>query len=91
MLEHPQYHSPNLTLLDFVLKPDKQGYNFCHYWSNFEIASLDFFRSEAYQAYFDYIDSTGQFYYDRVGDAPFHTIAVAWLLSKDQGACGVRG
>lgn len=56
----------------------------CHFWTNFEIASLSFFRSEAYQAYFDYIDSTGMFYYDRVGDAPFHTIAAAWLLGKDQ-------
>ena len=24
------------------------------------------------------------FYYDRVGDAPFHTIAASWILGKDQ-------
>ena len=33
-------------------------------WSNFEIADMDFWRSEAYQAYFDYLESKGGFYYE---------------------------
>ena len=32
-------------------------------WSNFEIADLEFWRSEAYTKYFEYLDSTGGFYY----------------------------
>lgn len=53
-------------------------------WSNFEIADLDFFRSETYETYFDFLDSTGNFYYERWGDAPVHSIAVALFLPKDQ-------
>jgi hypothetical protein len=33
-------------------------------WSNFEIADMDFWRSEAYMKYFDYLDSKGGFYYE---------------------------
>ena len=33
-------------------------------WSNFEIASMDFWRSEAYSQYFEYLDSKGGFYYE---------------------------
>lgn len=33
-------------------------------WSNFEIASLDFWRGEAYTKYFEYLDQTGGFYYE---------------------------
>jgi alpha 1,2-mannosyltransferase len=42
----------------------------CHYWSNFEIADLRWFRSPEYIAYFDYLDKVGGFYYERWGDAP---------------------
>ena len=33
-------------------------------WSNFEIANMDFWRSEAYMKYFEYLDSKGGFYYE---------------------------
>ena len=33
-------------------------------WSNFEIADMDFWRSEPYSAYFDYLDKQGGFYYE---------------------------
>ena len=33
-------------------------------WSNFEIADMNFFRSEAYSKFFDYMDSRGGFYYE---------------------------
>jgi hypothetical protein len=33
-------------------------------WSNFEIADLDFWRSEAYSKFFDYFESKGGFYYE---------------------------
>ena len=33
-------------------------------WSNFEIADMDFWRSEPYQAFFDFLESKGGFYYE---------------------------
>ena len=45
-------------------------YNLCHFWSNFEIASLDLWRSPQYRDFFNYLDSTGKFFYERWGDAP---------------------
>lgn len=53
-------------------------------WSNFEIADLDFFRTPAYAAFFEHLDATGNFYYERWGDAPVHSIAVALFLPKEQ-------
>ncbi|AEO71870.1 glycosyltransferase family 15 protein [Thermothielavioides terrestris NRRL 8126] len=55
-------------------------WNLCHYWSNFEIADLDFFRGDAYQALFRHLDRRGGFYHERWGDAPVHSLAVHLLL-----------
>jgi mannosyltransferase len=44
------------------------GWSLCHYWSNFEIASLDFFRSAEYQELFEYLDRDGGFYFERVSE-----------------------
>jgi hypothetical protein len=38
-----------------------------YYYTNFEIGDLRFFRSEAYQSYFRYLDALGGFYYYRWG------------------------
>ncbi|KAJ2724959.1 hypothetical protein GGI07_001621 [Coemansia sp. Benny D115] len=59
-------------------------YNGCHFWSNFEIGSLAFFRSPEYLSYFDYLDKAGGFFYERWGDAPVHAIAAALLLRKEE-------
>mgnify|MGYP002379188699 CR=1 FL=1 len=64
--------------------PSNTSYNLCHFWSNFEIANLNFFRSEAYETYFNHLDKSGGFYYERWGDAPVHSIALALLLDKKQ-------
>lgn len=45
-------------------------FNLCHFWSNFEIASLDLWRSPQYRDFFNYLDQTGKFFYERWGDAP---------------------
>ncbi|KAK3304695.1 glycosyltransferase family 15 protein [Chaetomium strumarium] len=55
-------------------------WNLCHYWSNFEIADLDFFRGKAYQSLFGHLDRQGGFYHERWGDAPVHSLAVHLLL-----------
>jgi mannosyltransferase len=59
---------PFRNLLAWVWHRDRNGdpWSLCHYWSNFEIANLEFFRGKAYQSLFEYLDSTGGFYYERV-------------------------
>ncbi|KAJ2451518.1 hypothetical protein EV183_003552 [Coemansia sp. RSA 2336] len=74
---------PATNLMEFVT--DKNGdYNRCHFWSNFEIGSLDFLRSDQYLAYFDYLDRAGGFFYERWGDAPVHSLGVSMFLNKNE-------
>ncbi|KAK4665984.1 hypothetical protein QC763_407840 [Podospora pseudopauciseta] len=57
------------------------GWNLCHYWSNFEIASLDFFRSNAYQDLFERLDERGGFYEERVSTlTPFFRLGKNLML-----------
>lgn len=59
---------------------EDEKYNMCHYWSNFEIARLDFFRSQAYEDFFNMLDRSGGFWTERWGDAPVHSLAAGVLL-----------
>lgn len=59
-------------------------WNMCHFWSNFEIADLEFFRSDAYRKLFNFLDRYGGFYYERWGDAPVHSLAAAMLLKPEE-------
>ncbi|KAI0176530.1 glycosyltransferase family 15 protein [Hypoxylon sp. FL1284] len=59
-------------------------YNNCQFYSNFEIGSLNFFRSKKHRAYFNHLDQAGGFYYERLGDAPVHTLSVSLFSSKDK-------
>lgn len=68
------------NLLEFVENSDGT-YNLCHFWLNFEVALLAFFRSQEYMDYFNHLDKLGGFFYERWGDAPVHTLAIAYLLS----------
>ncbi|KAI8351479.1 glycolipid 2-alpha-mannosyltransferase-domain-containing protein [Choanephora cucurbitarum] len=82
-MDFAKQHQLNTTLLRFFGQPNG-GYNLCHFWSNFEIASLNLWRDERYQAYFDYLDSTGNFFYERWGDAIVHSLAAGLFLNKSQ-------
>lgn len=57
-----------------------ESYNMCHFWSNFEIARLDWFRSKEYQDFFEMMDRSGGFWMERWGDAPIHSLAAGVLL-----------
>ncbi|KAI8997406.1 nucleotide-diphospho-sugar transferase [Pilobolus umbonatus] len=81
--EYPQM-IPEQNLMDFISDFSGIDYNLCHFWSNFEIGDLNFFRSPEYTAYFDYLDKAGGFFYERWGDAPVHSIAVSLFLNKSQ-------
>jgi alpha 1,2-mannosyltransferase len=64
---------------------NEQGdFNMCHFWSNFEIGDLRFFRSPQYIDFFDYLDKKGGFFYERWGDAPVHSLAVGLFLKKSE-------
>ncbi|PGH26881.1 hypothetical protein AJ80_01463 [Polytolypa hystricis UAMH7299] len=83
MQAHPEHIAENNNL-DFISSDGGETYNLCHFWSNFEIGSLNWLRSKAYLDYFESLDKDGGFFYERWGDAPVHSIAAALMLSKDE-------
>ncbi|KAI6022688.1 glycosyltransferase family 15 protein [Pisolithus marmoratus] len=75
---------PADNALPFISDDGGLTYNRCHFWSNFELGDMDFWRSEAYTKFFDYLDSQGGFYYERWGDAPVHSIGAALFANRSQ-------
>lgn len=51
------------------------------YYTNFEIGSLEFFRSHLWQNFFSFLDSTNGFYLYRWGDAPVR-FAGLWAVGS---------
>ncbi|KAJ6530310.1 glycosyltransferase family 15 protein [Mycena capillaripes] len=80
---HPEYVAKD-NALNFMSDDGGETYNRCHFWSNFEIADMNFWRGPAYTDFFEYLDSKGGFYYERWGDAPVHSIAAGIFANKDQ-------
>lgn len=87
--EHPNYLNVNgafAWLKDNSQNPKNydytQGYSTCHFWTNFEIVDLDFLRSEPYEKYMQYLEEKGGFYYERWGDAPVRSLALALFADK---------
>ncbi|KAJ1732702.1 hypothetical protein LPJ61_001925 [Coemansia biformis] len=72
---------PKESMIDWV-RDSNGAYTRCHFWSNFEIVDLSFYRSPQYEAYFNFLDRAGGFFYERWGDAPIHSLAVAMFLKK---------
>ncbi|KAF8503543.1 glycosyltransferase family 15 protein [Russula emetica] len=81
--ENPDLIAPN-NGMGFISDDNGLTYNRCHFWSNFEIADLDFWRGEAYMKFFEHLDNAGGFYYERWGDAPVHSIGAALLVPKEK-------
>lgn len=79
---HPELVHPEADL-DWLLDPFNGGdYNNCQFFSNFEVGDLRFFRGDANEKYFKWLDRGGGFYYERFGDAPIHTLSVAMFVPK---------
>ncbi|KAM0680071.1 alpha 1 [Glugoides intestinalis] len=72
----------NINTHKFIFENSK--YNTCHFWSNFEIASFEFFRSPLYMKYAEHLEATGKYYYERWGDAPVHSLAAVLFLDKSK-------
>ncbi|KAJ7940624.1 glycosyltransferase family 15 protein [Mycena leptocephala] len=83
MSEYPHFIEPQNSM-DFLSNDGGNKYNMCHYWSNFEIADMDFWRGEAYSKFFKFLEAKGGFYYERWGDAPVHSIAASLFARPDQ-------
>ncbi len=89
--QHPEYlHNNNAMdwLTDSERRPGRNikanGYSTCHFWSNFEVGDLSFFRSKVYEDYFNHLDLSGGFFYERWGDAPVHSIALGLFEDKSK-------
>jgi len=89
--QNPQFVNKNAAwdwLTEKKQNPQKtriaNGYSTCHFWSNFEIGDMDFFRSEAYTKWVNHLDATGGFYYERWGDAPVHSIGATLFQDKSK-------
>ncbi|KAJ5716547.1 Glycosyl transferase family 15 [Penicillium malachiteum] len=88
---NPTYLSEN-NMMDWItedqIRPEHNeianGYSTCHFWSNFEIGDLDFFRGDKYESYFQYLDRAGGFFYERWGDAPVHSLGVGLFADADK-------
>lgn len=53
------------SLYRFVTDERATRYNACHFWTNFEIARVDLWHTDAYKDFFDYLDADGGFFYER--------------------------
>ena len=62
-----------------------EKYNMCHFWSNFEIAKLSFFRSKEYEEFFQMMDRSGGFWMERVSHtSPFSGLNTSTNLSSGE-------
>ncbi|CBY01684.1 hypothetical protein IAQ61_003491 [Plenodomus lingam] len=89
--DNPGYVHPNNArewLEDDKRRPENaekaRGYSTCHFWSNFEIGDLNFWRSKKYRDFFDHLDRAGGFFYERWGDAPVHSVALGLFEDKSK-------
>lgn len=80
---NPSYLAED-NAMSFISNDGGNNYNLCHFWNNFEIADMDFWRSEAYTKYFEFLDAQGGFYYERWGKGPVQSIGVSLFARKDQ-------
>ncbi|KAG9230554.1 glycosyltransferase family 15 protein [Amylocarpus encephaloides] len=82
--DHPELLHPQSDLNWLINPEDGAQYNYCQFFSNFEIGSLNFWRGKANEAYFEALDEAGGFYYERLGDAPVHTLSVSMFVPKSE-------
>lgn len=55
-----------------------------YFYTNFEISKLDFWRSDEFMNYFNYLDKAGGIYKYRWGDAPIHLLAISMFVPDNQ-------
>ncbi|GAA5879552.1 hypothetical protein JCM3774_000284 [Rhodotorula dairenensis] len=84
-LDDNRIDPPSPELWRFLMRKNGAGnYAACHFWTNFEIGDLRFFRSREYQDYFRHLDRKGGFYSERWGDAPVRALALGAFAGLDK-------
>lgn len=67
-----------------VFKPENKNKHFKKvYYSNFEIFDMDWFKSESYQNFYKYIDSTGGIFINRWGDHVIRYLGINALKEQN--------
>lgn len=91
LAEHPGYQHENSAIAWLTDKTKRKehniaahGYSACHFWSNFEVGDMEFWRGKKYEEYFQHLDRAGGFFYERWGDAPVHSIGLGLLEDKSR-------
>ena len=56
-------------------------------YTNFEISKLNFWRSNEYMKYFNFIDQNGGIYYNRWGDNVIHLLGISMLVDENKVYC----
>lgn len=80
-----KYIEENKIQPTFLNKFTPNGiWNRQYYYTNFEITRLDFWRSEKFMKYFNYLDRTGGIYKYRWGDHVMHTLAISTFIPEKQ-------
>lgn len=72
------------NMLDFISDDQGEHYNYCTYTTGLQVGDLDFIRSEAYQKFFDFLDSEAGFFYERWTDGNVFTLATSLLLPRNK-------
>lgn len=83
LLDHPQHYATD-NAMRFLSDDAGLSHNLCQFYSSFQIANLNFYRSQAFRDYFEYLDKSGGFFYERWGDSLVHSIAASLFLGKDK-------
>ncbi|AGO11819.1 AaceriADR048Wp [[Ashbya] aceris (nom. inval.)] len=83
MKQHPDLLAHD-NLRAFVSNDDGGTFNGCVFRAGFQIASLDFWRSDAYRALFAALDASGGFFYNAWTDMAVQTLAVALLMHREE-------
>lgn len=60
-----------------------ETYNTCHFWSNFEIANMEWYRSKEYEDFFQMLERSGGFWQERVRISPMHKYLYFTQISSD--------
>jgi len=82
-VQFAKYHGISLSQFDGY-RNYLGGYTRCHWWNNFEIMNVRFFRNSDYSSYYAFIDQLGGIYKHRWGDALIRTLGVLMFAEPDE-------
>ncbi|VVB92993.1 Glycolipid 2-alpha-mannosyltransferase [uncultured archaeon] len=80
-----KYIEDNNIKPEFLHKFTSNGvWDRSYYYTNFEIAKLDFWRSDEFMNYFEYLDRSGGIYKYRWGDHVIHLLAISIFVPENK-------